>query len=358
MKKSNYSVGSLFAGVGGICSAFEQSGCRIVWANEFDKNACITYRHNYPDTKLYESDINDLIEDKLVIKCDSAKHETIEINSDGEAISAIDILTSGFPCQAFSIAGYRQGFNDDKGRGNLFFKTAEFIEALQPKAFLLENVKNLVGHDKGKTIKVIEDTIRNELGYSFIKFILNSKEYGNTPQNRERIYIVGFRGEGSFNIDDEIKRPDILTHQFNMPQPEKLTKTIHDILDSEKQEDRFYYLPTSPYYEKLCEAMKSRDTVYQWRRVYVRENKSNVCPTLTANMGTGGHNVPLILDAYGIRKLTPSECTRFQGFPASFSFPAAMAMSHRYKQAGNSVVVPVVKKIADEMSRVLDIKYS
>ena len=103
--------------------------------------------------------------------------------------------------------------------------------------------------------------------------------------------------------------------------------------------------------------MKSKETVYQWRRVYVRENKSNLCPTLTANMGTGGHNVPLIKDGFGIRKLTPVECTKFQGFPDSFRFPEKMANSHCYKQAGNSVVVPVIKRIADEIVRVLDLKY-
>ena len=104
--------------------------------------------------------------------------------------------------------------------------------------------------------------------------------------------------------------------------------------------------------------MKSEQTLYQWRRVYVRENKSNLCPTLTANMGTGGHNVPLVKDNYGYRKLTPTECTKFQGFPKAFKFPEGMADSHCYKQAGNSVVVPVIKRIADEIVRVLDIKYN
>ena len=99
--------------------------------------------------------------------------------------------------------------------------------------------------------------------------------------------------------------------------------------------------------------MKCKDTIYQWRRVYVRENKSSVCPTLTANMGTGGHNVPLIRDSFGIRKLTPEECLAFQGFPGRYKFPEEMAQSHRYKQVGNSVAVPVVRRIAEEMVRVL-----
>ena len=350
----SYTVGSLFAGIGGICSAFEQAGCDVVWANEVDKNACVTYRFNYPQTTLYEKDINDLVENNLIYKNECT--ELLDADIIEEKIKPVDILTSGFPCQAFSIAGYRQGFDDEKGRGNLFFRTAEFIERLQPKAFLLENVKNLASHDKGKTIKIIEETIRKELGYSFIMFILNAKEYGNTPQNRERVYIVGFKGEADYNFDDKVKVDGILTHQFQIPEPIELTNTIHTILEQEKQDERFYYPPESRYFEQLDETMKSQDTVYQWRRVYVRENKSNVCPTLTANMGTGGHNVPLIRDNFGIRKLTPKECVRFQGFPESFKFPHKMALSHRYKQAGNSVAVPVVKKIANEIVRVLEMK--
>lgn len=351
MSIKKFTVGSLFAGIGGICSAFEQAGSEVIWANELDSKACQTYRHNYPKTILIEKDINELVEDNLTYR--SNNPELLSGSTNTLPIPPVDIITSGFPCQAFSIAGYRQGFNDEKGRGNLFFRTAEFIERIQPKAFLLENVKNLATHDKGKTIKVIRDTIINELNYSFIMFILNAKDYGNIPQNRERVYIVGFRGEGKYINDSKTKDINIKTHQFKIPESMKLTKSIHDILDHDKQDDRFYYPPGSRYYDQLNETMKSQDTVYQWRRVYVRENKSNVCPTLTANMGTGGHNVPLIRDSFGIRKLTPTECVRFQGFPEDFNFPEKMAMSHRYKQAGNSVVVPVVKRIASEILRVL-----
>jgi DNA (cytosine-5)-methyltransferase 1 len=131
------------------------------------------------------------------------------------------------------------------------------------------------------------------------------------------------------------------------------------VVDTEiKQDDCFYYRPDHPYYDRLNSSMTNDDTVYQWRRVYVRENQSNVCPTLTANMGTGGHNVPIIRDKYGIRKLTPEECLRFQGFPDAFHFPE-MSNSHKYKQAGNSVSVPVVARIAkgmiDAMNRDKDV---
>lgn len=161
-------VGSLFAGIGGICKAFEKNGFTLTWANEIDKNACITYKENF-NHELYEDDIHNL---------------TLKENI--KDLEPVDIITSGFPCQAFSVAGYQKGFDDP--RGNLFFETAKIIEQIKPRAFLLENVKNLVGHDKGKTFKVIKDTITNKLGYSFIPFILNSMVHGNIPQNRERIY--------------------------------------------------------------------------------------------------------------------------------------------------------------------------
>jgi len=323
-----YKVGSLFAGIGGICLGFKQSGCTVAWANEKDEKACETYHHNFPTTSILCKDIH-------------------EIHNPKDELGNVDIITSGFPCQAFSVAGYRKGFNDP--RGNLFFETARFIDAIRPKAFLLENVKNLVGHDKGHTFKVIKETITNDLGYSFIPFVLNSKSYGNIPQTRERIYIVGFRDEG--------QEKGICTSSFKIPEKTPLTKTIKDLIASSKQDEKYYYREEHKYYPMLKEAMVSPETVYQWRRVYVRENKSNVCPTLTANMGTGGHNVPLIIDDHGFRKLTPKECASFQGFPKEFSFPEAMANSHCYKQAGNSVVVPVVKRIAEEIVRVLDLRY-
>jgi|TARA_B110000467_G_C18320196_1_gene484591 DNA (cytosine-5)-methyltransferase 1 len=322
----SYTVGSLFAGIGGICLGFKQANYKILWANEIDQKACETYAFNFPDHKLYCEDIHSLKNPKKLGK--------------------VDIITSGFPCQAFSVAGYRKGFHDP--RGNLFFETARFIKEIQPKAFLLENVKNLKGHDKGNTFKVIEQVITEDLGYSFIPFTLNAKDYGDTPQTRERIYMVGFKGES--------KSPKICTNNFKELEKIPLKKGIKDAINRSKQNEKYYYQKEHQYYPQLKKEIRSENTVYQWRRVYVRENKSNLCPTLTANMGTGGHNVPLIKDKYGIRKLTPSECAAFQGFPKEFQFPEDMANSHCYKQAGNSVVVPVIKRIAEEISRVLDIK--
>jgi DNA (cytosine-5)-methyltransferase 1 len=310
----------------------------VLWANEYNNKACVTFKNysKFKDVILYEQDIHTL--------------NAIEVQP-------VDIITAGFPCQAFSVAGYRQGFDDEKGRGNLFFETARFIEAIKPKAYLIENVKNLASHDSGNTLEVIKKTLTDDLGYSFIPFVLNSKDYGNIPQTRERIYIVGFKDESNHTYNYDLinrENTDSLTQRFSIPSKIPLSKSIHDCLDLTQQNDVFYYKSDHQYYPTLISEMKKKDTVYQWRRVYVRENKSKVCPTLTANMGTGGHNVPLIIDDYGIRKFTPKECLNFQGYPVNFKFPDGMARSHCYKQAGNSVVVPVIKRIATSIKEAIN----
>ena len=328
----SYTVGSLFAGIGGICYGFKQAGCEVLWANEIDEAASKTYNHNFPEHNLISDDIHNLRKPKELGK--------------------VDIITSGFPCQAFSNAGLKNGFNDP--RGNLFFETARFIKAIRPKAFLLENVPTLKSHDKGHTFEVIKDVVTNQLGYSFKYFILNSKDYGDTPQTRSRIYIVGFRSEPKW---EEKYKWKMCTKNFKEPSKIPLTKKIEDVLIKGNKEDKYYFNKKHPYYDELKEKMTSYNTFYHWRRVYLREIKSNLCPTLTANMGTGGHNVPLIKDLKGFRKLIPEECIKFQGFPDEFEFPEGVVNGQRYKQAGNSVVVPVIKRIAEEMVRVLDIKY-
>jgi len=171
--------------------------------------------------------------------------------------------------------------------------------------------------------------------------VLNSMHYGNVPQNRERIYVVAFKDKNKFN-------------KFKFPYPVPLTKKLSDVIDfNTKVLDRFYYTKDFLHYDKIKDIIVSQDTVYQWRRVYVRENKNNVCPTLTANMGTGGHNVPLIYTKNGIRKLTPNECFALQGFPKDFRLPTDIAISYLYKQSGNSVSVSVIERIAKEILKVL-----
>jgi len=305
----------LFSGIGGIKIAFSNAGFECVFSNDFDKNAKITYDFNFSD-KMLLGDIQ--------------KISTAEIPS-------FDILCGGFPCQPFSIAGYRKGFDDEEGRGNLFFDIIRILKAKKPQAIFLENVKNLKTHDKGNTLSVIYNKLE-KLGYKVTDKVLNTMEYGNIPQNRERIYIVGFLNQGVFN-------------KFEFPNKTPLTKTILNCLEKNEVEDKYYY-NNKPIYEKIKDDIIKKDTVYQWRRKYVRENKKGVCPTLTANMGTGGHNVPIVLDSKGIRKLTPRECANFQGFPKNYKLPN-IANSHLYKQIGNSVSIPVVQRIAENINLAL-----
>lgn len=308
----------LFAGIGGFRIALQSLGGKCVFSSEWDANAQKTYFYNFGE----------------IPYGDITKESIKNCIPDG-----FDVLCAGFPCQAFSIAGYRKGFEDT--RGTLFFDVAEIIKRKRPKAVFLENVKNLYTHDNGKTFAVIKATLE-ELGYVVYHKVMNSMEYANVPQNRERIFIVCFDPK-------QVKNH----HQFLFPNKTELTHTIHDCIDPEINDKALFYGAKFIHYEELKRDMVSMDTIYQWRRQYVRENKSNVCPTLTANMGTGGHNVPLILTKYGIRKLSPKECINFQGYPKEYQFPTSIANSAKYKQAGNSVVVPLITKVCQNIISII-----
>lgn len=308
----------LFAGIGGFRLALQNNGGKCVYTSEWENAAKKTYRENFGEIPFGD------------ITKESNKNYIPQ---------EFDILCAGFPCQAFSIAGNRKGFADT--RGTLFFDVEQIINKHKPKVVFLENVKNLVSHDKGKTFKTIIEILEKKLGYKVYSSILNSMTHANIPQNRERIFIVAF---------DPKQVPSF--EKFKFPEKIELTNTIHNILEKGKQEDRYYYPKDHQYYPELDKSMVSKDTVYQWRRVYVRENKSNVCPTLTANMGTGGHNVPLIRDSFGIRKLTPRECFSFQGYPKNYILPN-LANGRLYMQAGNSVTTTLIERIANEITKIL-----
>jgi len=252
-------------------------------------------------------------------------------------IPDFDILTWWFPCQPFSIAWYRQGFEDESWRGNLFFDIIRILKEKKPRAFLLENVKNLKTHDEGRTIEVIYHELQ-KLWYKVTDKVLNAMDYWNVPQNRERIYIVWFLELDDFN-------------KFKFPEKIPLTKTIHDCLEK-NVDDKYYYHDDKILYHKIKNDIVDANTIYQRRRKYVRSNKNNVCPTLTANMWMWWHNVPIIIDKKWIRKLTPKECANFQWFPKEFHLPS-IADSHLYKQMWNSVSVPVIVRIAKNMDLAL-----
>ena len=300
----------LFAGTGAFTLAFQETNnVNIVFGNDMVAHSKAIYDENF-DHKLTLKNLNDIkVED----------------------IPSHDILTGGFPCQPFSIAGLRDGFNDE--RSNVFWKILSIIDHHQPKCVILENVKNLVSHDENKTFTTIKENLQKR-GYYLCYKVLNTAEITGIPQHRERIYIVC------------VKSKKVLD-KFNLDFPKIEKKAISEFLETNVP-DKYYYTDKSSTWNLVKNSVVKKDTIYQYRRVYVRENKSSECPTLTANMGGGGHNVPIILDNKGIRKLTPRECFNFQGFPSSYKLPA-LSDSNLYKLAGNAVSVPVVKLIANRI---------
>ena len=317
MKK--YTCASFFAGVGGIDKGFELTKkFETIYANEIDKFPVATYELN--------SDV----------EVDLRSIEDVKPSE----VPSVDVYLAGFPCTDISIAGYRQGlFNKDGSltRSGLYYELLRLIKANKPPIVFLENVKNLVGHNNGETFNVIYKSLADE-GYHIKYTVLNAMDFGNVPQNRERIYIVAFKNIKYYK-------------NFDFPLPTPLTKKLSDIIDFETKIDEKYYYTEGKYkgdiYKKLVEAMDDPDAIYQWRRKYVRKNKSGVVPTLTANQGEGGHNVCLIKTKNGIRKMTPHECFNAQGFPANFKLPKDMSDARLYKQAGNSVCVSVIERIAE-----------
>jgi DNA (cytosine-5)-methyltransferase 1 len=253
-------------------------------------------------------------------------------------IPSHNLLCGGFPCQPFSIAGEKKGF-DDK-RSNVFWKIVEILEKHNPEIIILENVKNLKSHDKGNTYTIIENKLQ-EIGYHIKTAILDTNKITNIPQHRERIYIIGFRDKEKYN-------------KFNFEFSEQEQGKMCDMLE-ESVDDKYYYSDRFKVFDEIEKGITkniSENVIYQYRRFYVRENKSNCCPTLTANMGGGGHNVPLLKDDKGIRKLTPRECFNLQGFPKDYKLPD-VCDSALYKLAGNAVSVPVVNLIVNKLKEII-----
>ena len=320
----------LFAGVGGIRLGFEQAckdlgfNAECVFTSEIDEWACRTYRKNFP------IDIHDPKSD--ITKVDETK------------LPDFDVLLAGFPCQAFSIAGKRGGFDDT--RGTLFFDVARIIKEKQPQAFLLENVKGLINHRGGKTLEVIVNTLEKDLGYTVFYKVLNAKDYG-LAQMRERIYIVGFRGDCGGGFD------------FPLPVSKSELKVIRDIIE-ENPVDAKYYLST--VYIECIKAHKARHQAKGHGFGYEIRDLDEVAGAIVC--GGMGKERNLIIDTRqtdltptthikgeynrdGLRRMTPKEWERLQGFPDDWT--AGIANVHRYKQLGNSVAVPVIKAVAFTM---------
>ena len=309
----------LFAGTGAFSLAFSKNGfAKSVFANDIAKESENIYKLNH------SGDVNFVLGNINSIKvADIPPH---------------DILCGGFSCQPFSIAGKQEGFNDP--RSNVFWKILEIIQFHQPSIVILENVKNLTSHDHGNSFKIIQKSLV-DLNYHIKCCILDTATITTVPQHRERIYIVCFKDKELFE-------------RFNFNFEPRINLPIMNFLENNVN-PKYYYTEKLKVFDLVRDNVKKHireNVIYQFRRVYVRENKSNVCPTLTANMGSGGHNVPLILDDNGIRKLTPRECFNLQGFPPDYNLPN-ISDSHLYKLAGNAVSVPVVELIVDKIKSII-----
>lgn len=322
-------VGCLFAAIGGFCRAFQQNGATVLWATDKDRFASETFRLNFPGVRYIPKAVEDL-------------------SVDGDRLSPVDVLTAGFPCQAFSIAGEKRGFDDS--RGLLFLHIIRIVKEFgtrKPKVLLLENVKNLKTHDKGRTFKRIQTEVQ-KAGYWFADSnaqVLNTASYTEIPQNRERVFMVAM-SRAHFPANG---------YSFPTPMATHTSRPVRSFLDLHvKANQTFYFTPDSQYYDLFQEAIEEggKPYVYQLRRNYVRKNMSDMCFTLMANMGEGGHNQPVIKDRWGIRKLTPRECARLQGYDDSwFQIPPTLSNTQIYKQIGNSVTVPLVARLADGIIR-------
>ncbi|MDR2089146.1 MAG: DNA cytosine methyltransferase [Clostridiales Family XIII bacterium] len=324
----------LFAGIGGIRLGFEQAfGKKLatVFASEWDENAQRTYRENFGDAFKISGDITKISETD---------------------VPKFDICLAGFPCQAFSLAGQRKGFADNfKGmaRGTLFFDVARICAEHNPKVIFCENVKGLTIHDKGRTFDIIKGTL-TELGYTVYEKILNSKDFG-VPQNRERIYIAAFRN-------------DINSSEFKFPEVADDTKRIRDIVEAAPIPTRYYLSET---YVATLRRHRARHEAKGHGFGYEIRDWDDIAGAIVC--GGMGRERNLLIDNRphsmtpethikgeinneGIRKMTPREWARLQGYPDTFKLPIADV--HLYKQLGNSVSVPVIKAIAERVKMILE----
>jgi len=322
----------LFAGIGGLRMGFEKNGGHCVFTSEWDKYAVKTYCENFATDHPVVGDITQ-----------------VDVND----IPDHDVLLAGFPCQPFSIAGVSKknslgrlhGF-EDKTQGTLFFDVARIIKHKQPKAFLLENVKNLMSHDKGKTFQVIKETLEDELGYKIFTKVVDGK--GFVPQHRERIYIVGFKDDTDFSWDDFKHRAKDAKTMKDIFHPqdgsENVTKeTLQNYIVGNKGKVNDKYILSDKLWKYLYDYAakhKAKGNGFGYGMV----TKKSTSRTLSARYYKDGSEILVNRGKGNPRRLTPRECARLMGYPESFKIPVSDTQS--YKQFGNSVVMPVINEIA------------
>ena len=321
---------ALFAGLGGFILATEKLGIKTLFANDVDKNCIKTINTNFPSIYTDDTDIRELSLKKFL--------------NDNE----IDLMTAGFPCQSFSVAGDNLGFDDP--RGKLFFEIGRLIRDLNhfPKVILLENVPNLKNYNSGERLAVIIRELRS-MGYwvgQHNSLNLNTLKHAGSPQSRERLFIIALHSKS-------FKSNRITIESFEERTPRDLWKIVDR---TERKSDYYYLNEENKYYQMLKKSIlkNGKNHLYQVRRSIIRAvPQEGICPTLTANMGLGGHNVPFVSDNFGIRTLTISELLELQGFDSKvFTFPA-ISRGAKKTMIGNSVNPIMVEEI---LKKIISIK--
>lgn len=312
--------------------AAKRNGFRTVFANELEEACGFVLRQNFPETTLYLRDVKKL------------KPEDFSELNEG-----IDVLSAGFPCQSFSVAGDNQGFDDE--RGKLFFEIPRICSEMQhfPKVLLLENVANLKNFDGGSRLKTVINELRR-IGYWFSEAnaqIMDSYLYGDTPQRRERLFMVAVHS--SYFKKNKFQFPS----KTNMPEKGDLWKYLNRTM---KAEEHLYLDPENKYARMIqrCAEQYGKNRLFQIRRIEVRACPEGICPTLTANMGGGGHNVPFLIDDFGIRRLSISEICSLQCMrPTEFSFPGGMFENSKLMMLGNAICIDVADLLFQSIRTVL-----
>lgn len=333
--KTPATAGCLFSGMGGFASGLSQAGIAIHWASDNNESACAAFRHRFPKVRMIKKDVCNL-----------------SVQRDG--LTKVDVLAAGFPCQSFSQAGDRRGFDDPRGR--LFFEIPRLIEEFQvkrrPALVVLENVPYLLYGAKGSWFDEVRRALRRA-GYWFRGescCIVNVKDATDLPQDRERLFMVAAsRRRFTYN---PFSQYSIANGNATVLRP------IEDFIDRSQRAPKDAYLhPDNRYYKMIESAMtsgSSEKNIYQLRRSYVREKKQGLCPTLTANMGMGGHNVPFIRDRWGIRRLSIGEVARLQGFDDVDELFPRMPETEKYRLLGNSVCAVLAQLIGTACAKILN----
>ena len=321
--------------MGGVASGLTKAGFAVSWANDNNEFACATFRHRFPDVPFIERDVRDL---SVVADC----------------LANVDVIAAGFPCQSFSQAGSRRGFGDP--RGELFFEIprllAEFDPQWRPRLVILENVPHLLHGEGSAWFDEIRRALRRA-GYWFREescWTANVKDVTDLPQDRERLFMIAASRQ-HFSYNPFVPPLPVASEVNSHRRP------LDEFIDRTRQGANEAYLPPdNRYYKMIAREMASGESyanLYQLRRSYVREKKQGLCPTLTANMGVGGHNVPFIRDAWGIRRLSVDEVASLQGFDEEETLFREIPVSEQFRLLGNAVCVHLAHLVANECAEIL-----